>query len=737
MDRLQEAIWTTNEEITAQLQVCPWIFLPIAFDAEACLSEALRLLDHFVEHRPGDQVSHGGGKWKSLALRGANGSPINTECAENYGSLAGSYKTTEIATLCPNTMRFLGEITDVEACSRIRFMLLEPGAEILVHSDDPEKDCSIATNIALNMPDGCEFWTDLNKDGSLNQYSKKIPITDGSAFLFNSAIYHRVVNRSNTPRVHIILHGPLRFSKKTVTECARRQNKTTEYREVAANLLIKKALLGHKNIERTSYFSDLLNLGITKNFLSDDIALGLPIQEIDDSLLQEEALQISAASFSPASPEAFPSNQLDAWLQTQIKKKKEFAVVSSAGTYIPACIDFILEIYCQIGRMKRSGATITGHLIKREGELPSLHEQFLIIYLKNWEKLGSPALALLPPQLTSWFPGYELSAESVRDSHTPLWIERNIKKDSEHGQPGFGTLALARVIESGERVHSLPGSVMELKDYIYPSAGRGENYRRVCSEIEASIKESNERVYVYDTERLKVRDYNIVPSLIISPCAGLKPFSIFKQLVPEGKDARVLFAEKNKAALRYYEALFNCKEYDEVLLVQEQALSNQGLLPKNSPKYVKTKMSGVLAEGFDGSRREFMRCLSAVASAATLVELDFHRDQEKLISYITKEEHTFFWHSNAWRSNHAMYRSSLAKLRSNYQAIVAKVCEKLELPAWIENDGLEAIIGKQFSSPRAVFTYGGSTVKPIKMECFQMFSPKPTVLARAPSKSIY
>lgn len=145
-------------------------------------------------------------------------------------------------------------------------------------------------------------------------------------------------------------------------------------------------------------------------------------------------------------------------------------------------------------------------------------------------------------------------------------------------------------------------------------------------------------------------------------------------------------------------------------------------------------MTEILTEGFDGSQREFMRCLGAASQCATLLELDYHSEQDKLISYISREERTFFWHSNAWWSNPAMYKSSLARLRRNYQMLVSKACIKMEMPAWIESGGLEVIIGNEFAAPRVVFTYGGSRMKPIKIDSYTMFSPSFSVFESRPNK---
>lgn len=251
-DNLIPAKWIKNPELLAHLQLCPWIFLPIKFSAQNCMEEAMRQLDRFVSHRVYDQKSVSGGKWKSLALQSSYGNPSHTENFDKYGATDNDYMLTDVAEKCPYVMELLEQITEISQCKRIRFMLLEPGAEIIVHSDAPHKDTSLAVNIAFNMPANCEFWVDLNPDGVFNKFSKKIPIQDESAFIFNTSTYHKVFNHSPIPRMHLIFHGPLRFSADSLLEIARRQNGINNFSELTEILAMKKAYLAKQKSESIS-----------------------------------------------------------------------------------------------------------------------------------------------------------------------------------------------------------------------------------------------------------------------------------------------------------------------------------------------------------------------------------------------------------------------------------------------------------------------------------------------------
>jgi hypothetical protein len=160
--------------------------------------EASVLVDKFHSHR---EDSYGKG-WKSLTLHGLN---EDTQSLSQYGARDEVIKRldwTWVAEQCPVTKKFLTDVWPAEFLNRVRFMLLEPGGYILPHQDreSTEKRLSIC-NISLNNPQGCEF---------LMQNQGVIPFKDsGSAFLMDISNVHSVWNKSDTPRIHMIIHYEL------------------------------------------------------------------------------------------------------------------------------------------------------------------------------------------------------------------------------------------------------------------------------------------------------------------------------------------------------------------------------------------------------------------------------------------------------------------------------------------------------------------------------------------------
>ena len=159
--------------------------------------EAEALSDKFHTHR--DTYGEG---WKSLTLHGLD---EDTQSLNIYGERQETLKQldwTWVADACPVTKKFLTDVWPAEFLNRVRFMYLEPGGYILPHQDreDHEKRLSVC-NISLNNPKGCNFV--LKNQG-------RVPFKEeGSAFLMDVSNVHSVWNRSDKPRIHMIIHYEL------------------------------------------------------------------------------------------------------------------------------------------------------------------------------------------------------------------------------------------------------------------------------------------------------------------------------------------------------------------------------------------------------------------------------------------------------------------------------------------------------------------------------------------------
>lgn len=183
--------WTITESTWPCLKLSTFDNMPF----KKMQYEAESLINDFYPHR--EEYGHG---WKSLTIHGLND---DTQSLGQYGSdrrdTLEKLDWTWVADRCPETKKFLEDIWPAEFLNRVRFMLLEPGGYILPHQDRPDDQKRLSVcNISLNNPDGCEF---VFKNHGVVPFDDK-----GSAFLMDISNTHAVWNRSNSPRLHMIIH---------------------------------------------------------------------------------------------------------------------------------------------------------------------------------------------------------------------------------------------------------------------------------------------------------------------------------------------------------------------------------------------------------------------------------------------------------------------------------------------------------------------------------------------------
>lgn len=197
-----------------------YLKLDIPFPHEAMLAEAKALRHRYVEHRGGESKG-----WQSLTLHGFGEN--KTGVWKDYGFKSSVEASdhmfwTEAADLCPVTKNFFLTNFPCNKFGRIRFMLLEAGGYIGMHSDS-NTPLLENINMVLNNPDEC-VWT--WGDGDPNP-----PMKPGGAYAMNIHYKHAVYNNSDQDRYHIIAarHDSLPSWKALIDQAAKDSNITGEY----------------------------------------------------------------------------------------------------------------------------------------------------------------------------------------------------------------------------------------------------------------------------------------------------------------------------------------------------------------------------------------------------------------------------------------------------------------------------------------------------------------------------
>jgi len=191
---------TTHESyaLSAADDGCAYYPIKFNFDTKLLLAECIGVDHLFFNHRSQDKKSgYGHRGWQSLTLHGID--KHKTEHFTKYGFSNlddANYQWTDVCDLVPNLYKFLSSLP-YKKFDRVRLMKLAPAGYIMPHTDGPGRIFS-PLNIAINNPENCHF---IFKDKGI------VPFKEGYGMILDVATEHIVINNSNTPRYHVIVHG--------------------------------------------------------------------------------------------------------------------------------------------------------------------------------------------------------------------------------------------------------------------------------------------------------------------------------------------------------------------------------------------------------------------------------------------------------------------------------------------------------------------------------------------------
>jgi Aspartyl/Asparaginyl beta-hydroxylase len=197
--------------------------LDIPFPYKEMLAEAKALRHRFVEHRGGDAKG-----WYSLTLHGLGEN--KTGIWKEYGyptsvSASDDMHWTPAADDSPVTKEFFLNHFPCKKYGRVRFMLLEAGGHIDMHSDGNMRLLE-NINMVLNNPNGCKWiWGD--GEGSP-------PMTPGEMYAMNISYHHALVNNSDEDRYHLIVarHDATDEWKSLIEQSANEKNVEWSYKSI-------------------------------------------------------------------------------------------------------------------------------------------------------------------------------------------------------------------------------------------------------------------------------------------------------------------------------------------------------------------------------------------------------------------------------------------------------------------------------------------------------------------------
>jgi len=195
--------------------------LDISIPHEEILEECKKLKNRFTNHRGN---SHNG--WKSLSLYGLAENKHESWQDYNYSSAieaAKDFVWTTAADDCPITVNWLKNNFPCQRFGRVRFMLVEAGGHIGLHSDTKYRILE-NINISVSNPKNCIWqWGD----------GEELFMEPGNAYAMNISYEHAVYNRSNEDRFHLIVarHDSTLEWQKLINDAAKKSNIVGHYEQ--------------------------------------------------------------------------------------------------------------------------------------------------------------------------------------------------------------------------------------------------------------------------------------------------------------------------------------------------------------------------------------------------------------------------------------------------------------------------------------------------------------------------
>lgn len=699
-----EASWPFDPEIFYNLDFCPYLDLKVQFDSAPLLLEARNLLHHFVTHREKTQIkSSSGGGWKSLGLRTFEGDPHKTEYHTSYtDAKEGIYLNTIFLNQCPQILNFLNTITDINQCDRIRLMLLEPGAEILTHRDSLNRDVSLAVNISLNMPDKCEFWCDLNSDGTLSEFSKNIPFLDsGSVILFNNAKYHSLRNHSNIARIHIIFHGPIKFNDSQLLTLARNQNQIYDKKELLRKLIQKKGLQSEPLSKSPQLSHDWVISGLSHNSLGSFVKIFV-IDHLDKYALEN----ITTPSIFPLDYEVVQIKNLDQKLSSLDISQFKFCLIVSAGTFVINIHHFITECLKLMGQLKSKKAVAAGHLIddKKRG-LPHFHQQFLILNISLWMELRKVPLNSFFSEEEVHFTSYS-KGEDIHDGYTPMWLGAGSTNLESSGKAHWGSKLINYAIKNSYLVLNIPLELRQIKKYSYPLDDRYDALNDIKKIIDSKTKEASQDIYFFNNENLKIAQVpKLNPKKLISVASGFKAIKILEQY-NMGEESQVIYLDFSRNSLNYIKSI--CESEDLISLASKIGKFVKLISPQlYDEKLIEENCRTAVRDYFYNDTACFFKYLK-LAKKAQYQFADIVKNPEIIVENVHKNESFIIWISNVYYNTHAYHNYSKAGMEDKFEELIKNISLKLDTKAFREIGTNTVIFGDSLLSPIGHLTDGAT-----------------------------
>ena len=610
-----------------------WPFLKIDFKAnfEKMHQECIRNDHLFVGHRQKDKhlsYSHEG--WSALTLHGIR--PDATEHYDQYGLSEPNYEWTEACKYFPTCVEFLKKL-GYETYDRVRIMRLAPGGYIMPHSDGEGRIFG-PLNIAINNPDGCNFYF---------QDWGRVPFKQGTGFFLDIGNIHDVYNDSDEPRYHFIVHGHI--NDKLIETAFKQLNAREE--KICYGVYNQRHSISNFSMYLRAKGATLFYLNRPRN--NAEIICADEIHEI---------------------------------LKESLIKGYQYCVIQSAGCTLKS-FDYDREIRDFI---KENNFGVAGHILFKPGNWLELHPQFFIVNVSAWKQVGCPEFGEWCSE-EQLLPVVERSVENFHDDYTPLWVKYS-NKQAMQSEAGRGWNLLKSMFLNNWPVITLSEKLRFNKFYYYPehetekfensiktlTPYEGQNWNQ--SKIISDVKLVKDQIWLFNSETMSITNRGSF-DLVVNTASGFKLFDIFNNN-KLNKDGKVIVYDFNVKSLRWYRHLHSWKNDNLIDCIRSFPEKDYFTwIGKTDCNYFEDEsflnLYEELVDHFDGMDN-FIKCWKIFKKTQVkFVMVDLYKDSEKFANIFVGKGKKFVNLSNIFSTDATTFLYGHVEVQTSQQRCLASL----------------------------------------------------------------
>jgi hypothetical protein len=320
----------------------------------------------------------------------------------------------------------------------------------------------------------------------------------------------------------------------------------------------------------------------------------------------------------------------------------------------------------------------------------SLHEQCMLINVKDWVASGKPQYKKASHVVEQTMCAVIRSEDNIHDNYTPYWIKPTSEKITLTGDLPDGWGFIDGFCSNRFTIGNFPNHIREMKMHLYPDHGteleqilnkdnfsipKEEQQRKWLANTEVTKKAND--VYIFNTCSIEKEDFRIKKvENLYSVGSGFKPLLLLNQCEWDDK-TRVVYFDNSKKALNFKKWLlehWDGEDYPSIANYYKETVDadvNFIWHYKNPDSY--KEWQNIIAKF--GSKADWLDFWNKYKKLEHhFLEIDLFENFDQLISDMKNNQgNNLIWFSNIFYSIISLRYFTPQELDSHYQNFYSQI----------------------------------------------------------------